>query len=385
MNTEQDFNAQHGIDAKTLIRKYAEGTATEQESEIFEQWYHSLNREGRVNLSEISLEAAEQELMEALIKGTEPVTVHTIPYWRRAAAVAAVLLALLGGYFIYTNQTKTSSPSAGVAANIVPGKNTATLTLPDGKVIQLSESKTGVVIDAASLAYSDGSAVDGISEASGVKADTGVIITASTPRGGTYQFILPDGSKVWLNAESQLQFRSVFKGSRTVKLKGEAFFEVAGSHSQPFMVEGKEQTIKVLGTQFNVNNYHDEPSAKTTLLEGAVQVQLNSSGQQVRLQSGQQSTASQAMLKAVSIDASEIEQAIAWKNGDFVFDADIKTIMKQIARWYNVDITYKGPVSREELVGKISRSKNLGQVLKVLESTNSVHFEIQGRNITVMQ
>lgn len=386
MDTGQS-GAGASIDAKSLLRKYAQGTATAEERLIYEQWYTSLNQNDPVRLTAEELAGVEQDLLNNLLRQLPPVSPAEparVRYFRRMTTAAAVLLLASGAfYFLYRSNAgrKNDHATFAAAADIAPGKNTATLQLADGRIVQLSEAKTGVVINAASLSYNDGSQVD-----ASLSGNSSTMLTASTPRGGTYQFILSDGTRVWLNADSRLVFASPFTGAeRRVKLEGEAFFEVNKDATHPFIVETNYQSVKVLGTSFNINSYTDEPAVKTTLLEGSVQVLSAGNAKAVILQPGEQSVCGAGALHTGVAAATDVEQAIAWKNGDFVFDSDIQTIMKQIARWYDVEVTYKGPVPTEEFGGKISRSKSIKQVLRVLESTNSIHFEIKERRITVMQ
>lgn len=208
--------------------------------------------------------------------------------------------------------------------------------------------------------------------------------TISTPRGGQYQVMLPDGSKVWLNAASSLRFPTAFTGKeRQVKMEGEAYFEVAQQASKPFVVVTGNIKIKVLGTHFNVNAYSNENTIRTTLAEGAVRVSKEDKskvlepGEQVQFdkQTGNMS------IKQVNVD-----QMLAWKNGLFYFDnTNIKTIMKQVARWYNVDAVYEtAQLKNKNFSGITSRYKNVDGLLKRLELTGTIHFKVEGKTITVM-
>jgi ferric-dicitrate binding protein FerR (iron transport regulator) len=383
MNKE-DLNPLQGIDAKTLLQRYANGTASAQERLLYEEWYSQLHSENHAQLSEQELALAEQQLLHSLQQQIQPAPVKRIRWRRWTVAASLLLLATATALFLSRNMAhKETGQQAGLTA-IQPGKNNATLTLPNGQQIQLSDAQSGVVINTNSLAYTDGTALEAGLSNTGISGNP--VLTARTPRGGTYQFTLNDGTKVWLNADSKLQFTAVFTGSeRKVSLAGEAFFEVAKDAKRPFIVESNGQELKVLGTSFNMNAYGDEPFITTTLVEGSVQVKASGDGSPVVLQQGQQSLVAGGNVRARQADAADIEQAVAWKNGDFIFDADIQTIMKQVARWYDVEVSYKGVIPTEEFVGKIARSKSITQVLKILESTNSVHFEIKERRITVMK
>jgi transmembrane sensor len=295
-------------------------------------------------------------------------------------AAAAVLLLILGAglFFLVPNLKQSDLNSAPLVKNstILPGKNRATLTLADGKVINLNGTKTGLVIDASKLSYSDGSKVGELSAAGGKQ------IIVSTPRGGNYQVNMPDGTKIWLNAASSVSFPATFSGAeRSVKLVGEAYFEVA-KMNRPFIVTTVTQQVKVLGTHFNINSYTDEASTKTTLLEGSVKVSSLSSNEFRLLSPGQQSTVSGSSLKVQEVNT---ESAVAWKDNKFMFDGNhIEGIMRQISRWYDVDVVFKGNISKETFVGKISKFEQLSQVLDLIELTGLVHFKVEGRRITVM-
>jgi transmembrane sensor len=295
-----------------------------------------------------------------------------------AAAAAILIMVSIGGYFYTaTNRENLMVDGFEVAKDVAPGSNKATLTLADGRTIELSGDKQSVIIKANELTYNDGTKI--ISE--GKIRNQYAVLT--TPKGGQYQIILSDGTRVWLNAASTLKYPATFEGSeRVVQLIGEAYFEVAkvqaSSKRMPFIVKTKTQQVEVLGTHFNVNNYPDESFAKTTLIEGSVSVSATSAiTKHQLLKPNQQSIIAKdsEFIKVVKVDPTTV---IDWKNGDFIFDTDIKTIMRQISRWYNVEIVYEGNISEEELVGTISRSKNLIEVLKVLQETNKVHFKLEG-------
>jgi ferric-dicitrate binding protein FerR (iron transport regulator) len=193
--------------------------------------------------------------------------------------------------------------------------------------------------------------------------------------------VLADGTKVWLNAASSLRFPAAFAGKeRIVELNGEGYFEVAKNASMPFHVRVHDMDVQVLGTHFNINAYTDETAMRTTLLEGSVQV---SQGEQTQLLTpGQQAAASQNGQIQLA-DGVDVEEVMAWKNGMFQFQgADLETILRQAARWYDIDVEYKQRIS-DRFSGQISKNVNLSQLLKILELTGKVHFEIEGRKIIV--
>lgn len=203
-----------------------------------------------------------------------------------------------------------------------------------------------------------------------------------TPRGGQYKITLPDGSKVWINAASSLKYPVAFVGNeRKVEISGEAYFEIVKDATKPFKVQLNNMEVEVLGTHFNVNGYEDEESVKTTLLEGKVKVQA-ASGVKF-LNPGQQAQIKSSGNIAVTSDIN-LEEIVAWKDGNFQFEnADIKAVMRQLARWYDVDVTYKGNIN-QHFVGSISRNVNLSQVLSMLQQTGAAKFKIDGKQLIVM-
>lgn len=211
-------------------------------------------------------------------------------------------------------------------------------------------------------------------------------MSIATPRGGTYQVILSDGSKVWLNAASSIKFPASFTGQqqRRVTLVGEAYFEIAKHKSQKFVVNTRNQEVAVLGTHFNINSYLDEGNEKTTLLEGSVRVSsVRAEVKDVRLVPGQQATVSAA--SKIDVEEVDVNEVVAWKEGKFVFvEEDVPSIMNKIARWYDVEIVYEGDVRRKALGGSVSRFKNVSEVLEKLSDTKAVQFRIEGRKVIVM-
>jgi ferric-dicitrate binding protein FerR (iron transport regulator) len=363
------------------------------------------------------------------------VKITTYKLWPRIAAAAAILLVVGAGLFYYVSRDAESGRHPELVSgshDVAPGKNTATITLANGKTIQLSDAKTGVIVGASGLKYNDGSAVGPSSR--GTEGSLGhansrdlsrtvEMTEVATPRGGQYQITLPDGTKVWLNAASNLSFPSTFQGLgiRKVELSGEAYFEVVKDKKHPFIVLTEKQEVEVLGTHFNINSYADETSTKTTLLEGSVRVSLGSrhlddrrdllnstdkrslpygrddekgrdngksrdggvSGNGVILKPGEQARVTTN--NRIRVAEADLAEVTAWKNGDFIFKTeDFKTIMRKVARWYNVDIVFDASAPTNlSLGGVVSRTKNISAVLKIMEATGDVHFKIEGRRITV--
>lgn len=385
-----------------LIEKYQNGTASPEEKLQLDEWYHSFDGE------EAAIEVADSEADPAFLLGEkikarvlatiqqsdELPVVKPKPNWQIPAAAAIILVVLsLGIYFASvpeTHQKETASVAQPKPANdVLPGGNKAMLTLADGSSIVLDSASTGII------SLQGGSSVQKLKnglvaytlQGSPVAQHTAVVYnTISTPRGGQYQITLADGTMVWLNAASSIRFPVVFSGSeRTVEITGEAYFEVAKNKDMPFKVKAASAEIEVLGTHFNVNAYDDEPSLNTTLLEGAVKIStLASGGSQVSkyLKPGQQAGISKAG-KITVTDNADTEEAVAWKNGRFQYNGtDLKTILRQIARWYDVDVEYKGEIDLH-CTGQLTRNENVSRVFEKLALTEAVQIKIEGKKIII--
>jgi len=292
--------------------------------------------------------------------------------WRRYAAAAVALIFLTLGVYYYQHETKRQEQS--IAANIGPGGNRATLTLADGRTVNLSEAQAGIVVGN-EITYQDGSEVLGKGNTDHSTRATDLIL--STPKGGTYQLTLPDGTKVWLNAASKLKYPSRFnENERIVELEGEAYFEVSkqlsviGDRSKkaPFLVRTNTQTVQVLGTQFNVSAYPDEREVKTTLVEGKVLVAPTTDRwPPTTIKPGEQATTRGAAIDITTVDT---EQYIAWKDGRFHFKrTPLEDVMRQVSRWYDVEVVYKRGIPKESFTGKISRNASLPELLDILQSS----------------
>lgn len=292
---------------------------------------------------------------------------------------AAILILAIGAsiFYLYTMENQAGQGNPGLAiepVEIVPGKNQAVLQVGDS-VINLHDNKLGVVAQGNAIAYNDGQKITG----------EGKLITLTTPRGGQYTAMLPDGSKVWLNAASSIRFPSKFNNTeRSVTITGEVYFEVAQQHKAPFMVKAGNTNIQVLGTSFNINAYDDEKVIRSTLVEGSIRISpVTMNGRNIVLKPGQQ---------AVSADNGEITgvfnpdltSTLAWKNGFFSFDnADIETVMRQLERWYDIKVQYRGAIPTIKLNGELDRQIALTDVLRYLSRLN-IKFEREGRTITVL-
>lgn len=387
--------------AKELIEKYIHGTCTEEEQAIVESW-HLKELEGKTfRPKTIQIETAYKNIWQGIwskAEGKEKVVQKKSGY-RYAAIAATILIALSAGLiFIKDQLTRPTVTDLLVKSgkDFVPGGNKATLTLADGSRISLTDALNGELAKQAGVSITktrNGQLVYEIDGQpalrSGLNKGQQLLNTISTPRGGQYQIALPDGSKVWLNAESSLKYPVNFNtAKRRVELTGEAYFEVAkqGTTGQrtPFIVVTAQQEVEVLGTHFNINSYSDEPVTKTTLLEGSVNVLQRSTRNSRMLKPGEQSRVSVSQ-SAPSLTIPNIEREMAWKNGLFIFkDEPIETIVKDLSRWYDVDISFEGKPANLSYVGMVSRSKNISTVLKILESAGGLHFKIEGRKIIIV-
>lgn len=271
------------------------------------------------------------------------------------------------------------------ATDVAPGKNKAILTLADGKKISLSDAMNGDIAKEAGFSITktaDGQLVYNVAGSENV--NDARLNTISTPNGGEWQIQLPDGSMVWLNAASSIQY-SLNIGTakqRVVKLDGEAYFEVAKNATHPFIVETDKQSVEVLGTHFNINSYKDERVTKTTLLEGSVRVSHNTTNESEVLKPGEQSLVS---VSGMDIKEVDVDEAIAWKKGYFMFNNERQeSILRKVARWYNVEIEYADQDAKEVMYyGTVSRFEKISKVLRKFEQTGEVHFDIKGNKVIV--
>ena len=309
-------------------------------------------------------------------------------YWW-AAAGAILLIASSAILFYSSNKGVGTKKDVAVSKKVAPdvtadpqpGGNKAQLTLADGSIILLDGTANGLLAEqgtAKIIKKADGQL---LYDVTGAPTTDILYNTLSTPRGGQYNITLPDGSKVWLNSASTIIYPTSFNGKeRKVEILGEAYFEVAKDATKPFRVKMNEMEVEVLGTHFNINGYQDESFVRTTLLEGKVKVRsgavenLLNPGQQAQL--GKNGNIK--LLKNVNV-----EEVMAWKDGNFQFeDADIYSVMRQLARWYDLEVAYSGRLTKH-FVGSISRDVNLSQVLTMLQQTGEVKFSREGKKIIV--
>lgn len=364
--------------ADKLLEKYSQGSCTDEEKAIVESWY--LSASGNADDSDLAapdFEKADGKLQSAL--GLVPK--ETIKLWPRIAVAASILLVCGASLIFYLNNINGEKDlNTSVLNDVTPGINNATLTLANGQKIILDNAANGKIAEQAGVSVSktaDGQIMYSIKDLKNTgKADFN---TLSTANGEQYQIILPDGTKVWLNAATSLKFPLTFAGlsQRKVTLIGEAYFEVYKDKKKPFIVHSAQQDVEVLGTHFNINAYKDEPTVKTTLLEGAVKVNRN-----YILKPGEQFTINQegkAGIKLVNV-----EDVIAWKKGNFEFnDENVYEIMRKVARWYDVEVIYENQIPLTKMEGTMSRFQNVSRILDVLESTGLLSYRVEGKKLYI--
>lgn len=350
-------------------------------------------QEGDYAENQESLDRVRQRL---LATQAEPkTTVWKLRRWVAAAAAVLLFFAGLGYWYTLSRDQNNHLIAENDMSLPLPGGNRATLTLADGRVVELSEAHEGIVIGEEGLWYDDGSGILDDREQTidnrqadgkgSLRSSVSSLMSITTPKGGTYQITLPDGSKVFLNAESSLSYPERFaKNERRVTLAGEGYFEVSHDPAAPFTVSTARQDIQVLGTSFNVNAYAEEQQVVTTLVEGKVALKpLNQQGaaRDVVLKPGQQAVLSAAGIAVRPVAAGEFT---AWIQGKFIFNnTDIHAVMRQLARWYDAEVSYVGDLSDITFSGIVSRYEDIGDVLRKIELTGSVHINLTGRRIAV--
>lgn len=311
-----------------------------------------------------------------------------IKLYRWAASAAAALLILFSAFWIMQkspsdSQTVKTDSKTFTTDSILPGGNKAVLTLADGSTIVLDSAQNGMLSlqGNARVMKLQGGKVAYDQLATSNRQSAIQYNTITTPRGGQYQLELADGSRVWLNAASSITFPTAFTGNkREINITGEAYFEVAHNANKPFYVTANGMQVEVLGTHFNINAYPDENVIKTTLLKGSVKV--SKSGNVVLLKPGQQAIVSDGHVELK--DDVNTEHEIAWKNGLFDFqNDDLPSVMRQVARWYDVEIVYNPSNHTGHYIGSIRKSSGINEVLKMLELAGNVNFSIIGKKIIV--
>ncbi|RZK52848.1 MAG: DUF4974 domain-containing protein [Pedobacter sp.] len=378
-NSRRDFHK--------IIENYVAGNATPEEIAFVEAYYAKLENESNA-LDKLTAED-ENEFAKVNFEGVQAKIKKggrkSIPFYKYAAAAVLLLSAGITIFYVSKKEIVSKSIAEQITAkkiDVNPGSDKATLTLADGSIIFLDNNSTAEVFHKNGIIISktkSGELIYKIENASSTKPNAYNTIT--TPKGGQYQVLLPDGTKVWLNAASSLKYPEVLgKTERIVTLTGEAYFEVA-KDGRPFYVNSEQQSVKVLGTHFNVNTYMDDQVAKTTLLEGSIAINNQKSSK--ILKPGQQALIGNSGLINIDKDV-DVASVVAWKNGLFVFDnAGLKSILNQLERWYDIKIDYSN-IPNKRYNGMVPRKAKLSEVLNMLELTGNINFEIEaGRALKV--
>ncbi len=400
---------------KTLFEKYLRKDCSEKEFEELVTWLVTMDDDNKNALSAPLKELWEQakagklestsdqinwnHMYNRVIELTDQPTIVThnekfIPRigWRKITAAAVIFGVILSASIFFLIRKPPAEIVKAVIEplvspkDIIPKGNNATLTLANGTIIILDTARNGVIavqgneklilLDSGKLAYTHATIIG--SESKEISYNT-----ISTPRAAQFQLVLSDGTKVWLNAASSLRYPIAFTGKeRSVELSGEGYFEVAKNREKPFLVKTDGMEVIVLGTHFNIMAYRDETAIRTTLLEGVINVRHEK--QTDLLKPGKQ-----AILRRdnnnMTVSNANINQAVAWKNGYFYFDkSDIKEIMRQVSRWYDLDIVYETQLPDMKFSGKIERSLPLSGIAHLLESSQ-IHFRIEGKKCIIMK
>lgn len=381
-----------------LIRKHLDQTLTSEEAVEMESlrreapdhdsWFDNLSEPdelvmGLNEIDSVNVDRGWERLQAAMKEHKQPSTTRTIPNrWKLAAVLTGVMM--ISGILLWQlagngKSAPSPTPAEQLTELIKPGQDKAYLILEDGSEILLDSAGNGKITEQGNTRVLKQG--DFLSYQSSDPQSVAVFNTIRTPKGGQFKLELADGSRVWLNAASSLRFPTTFtKEQRTVQLTGEAYFEVESNPKRPFTVEVGSLKVNATGTRFNINAYPDESGILTTLAEGIVQV--NSKNKMVTLKPDQEvMTSPNGNMKPVR--SADLETTLAWTNGKFIFNgADVSAIMRQIGRWYDVEVIYLGPVRGETFTGMVSRQSDISRVLRIMEA-GGIRFRIEKNNIMV--
>ena len=374
-----------------LAEKWLNGTINKEEMNEFSAWYDEVDDHPlQVPLDFASSEEELRQRILSRIKSRQRfAAVFSIRNFRTAGLVAASILLIFSGLLVFQflrsdraglAEKKTVATGHQEIDGVVPGGNKAVLIMADGSQVELDTAGNGTISETANARVIKLN--DGELALSAAKNEIGTLTynILKTPRGGQYTITLSDGSRVWLNSASSLRFPTVFGKERNVELTGEAYFEVARNPERPFKVKANGTEVRVLGTHFNIMAYDDERLISATLIEGSIRISKDDN--LILLKPGQQANVTEDGKIGVLKNA-DVEQAIAWKNGVFNFNgSDIQSTMRQIARWYDVEVIYENKIA-EHFNGTIPRNSSIENVLKMLEYTGVVRFVMHNRQIIV--
>ena len=390
MNLSNEYNRY-----KELAEKWLKGTITPEEAKEYNQWYNAKGEELPVTVEPEIAHNEEALKQKIIIKVRRELGLKAKQGKKRVLytlmSAAAIVLILVSGIYWYQYRTvndkiypvaKIKDPS--FKNDVAPGSNKAILVLADGRKIALDSATNGVLATQGAtkiIRKADGNIVyeNGKNAGESTMMDN----TMSTPIGAQYQLVLSDGTKVWLNAGSSITYPTDFMDTvRKVNITGEVYFEVTKNPQRPFIVSTGNMNVRVLGTHFNVNAYSDERTINTTLLEGKVEVINKVNGHITAITPGQQ--AQYDNFGVMKVEEVNTDNIVAWKNGMFEFNrTDIVSLMKQVARWYNINVTYEGPITKDLFTGTVPRNVSLTELLTVLKYAK-VHFKLDKNNLTVL-
>ncbi|MEZ2440358.1 FecR domain-containing protein [Chitinophaga sp. RCC_12] len=379
-----------------LIYRQRSGELDEAEQETLDNWLAASeqNRQLFRELSSQDLEAitrneADPANLQASVErvylatGIKPgparIYISKWRTWRWAAA--ALVLAVAGTASLQLAKEKSKPIGAIHNTDVAPGSRKATLKLGNGATIILDDAQNGVIANQGKTVIKKSGNGQLVYDASASVTTEITYNTITTPNGGEYEVILPDGSHVWLNAASAIRFPAAFTGNtRKVEINGEAYLEIVKNEKAPFIVVSGKHSVEVLGTKFNIHSYPKEEDITTTLIQGSIRI---AAGKYTKvLQPGQQSLVNTGANSNIRLATGvNMDEVLAWRNGKFIFDdASLKTVVSQLERWYDVNIDYAG-MEDYRFNGEISRNVSLSKVLKMMELTSNIHYKINDRNI----
>jgi ferric-dicitrate binding protein FerR (iron transport regulator) len=400
---EESYNLSNELfEIGSLLLKHNQGELTEEEQTILDNWKNASagnkqlfatltnNDDLQAKLNQLheieaTKEATKRRVMESLSMGAiiTPIKRTTRSLWKTVAAAVTITAVVGTGAWFLLKKDKPPvavvQPAENKLADVVPGGYKAQLVLDDGSTIELDSAGTGKLAQQGNMQVMNRNGQ--LSYKPDATAEKRSLYnTLKTGRGQMYPVKLSDGSAVWLNSSSSIRFPVAFnEQERRVEITGEAYFEVAHNDRKPFRVLVNGMEVQVVGTVFNINSYNDERVMKTTLLTGFVKV--TKGDQQVMIKPGEQAEVADKTIKVNT--GVNVNKEVAWKNGLFYFkNENLKAIMRQISRWYDIDVVYEGKISNDEISGKIYRNANLSEVLKLLNVLD-VNYKIEGKKLII--
>ncbi|SDE27044.1 FecR family protein [Niabella drilacis] len=378
------------------IEHYLKGTATDEEIRLVNDWYYSFDDSAiTVSPGNEQLRDLVKQRIYSRLDQTLDLRQRTVMRYRAgirwAAAILLPLVVAAGVYWSFPRTKPVASSLKAENSPVVPGGNHAVLTLENGQQILLDSAEVGTVASQGGMQVLKSAEGRLVYKVNDQGTSTGGVMynTITTPRGGQYEVVLADGTKVWLNSASSLRFPTSFRETlREVSLTGEGYFEVVhvpvkkGGAYQPFVVSvNAAMKVTVFGTKFNIMGYTNEAAIKTTLMEGSIEASVKNS--KVKVSPGRQAILERAGTH-FSLEHADMNEVLAWKNNEFRFhNLDIKGIMRQLERWYNIETEYVGKVDHIHLSGVIPKTENIRNLLEILETTGKITFSIKGNRVVL--